>query len=256
MQHFLLYLPLGCLAAHTQAGSAGFRQREVKFFSELFSNWVNLGGVGAMHSLHNNQVARYLGALVSDAQAKPQGRTSPPRYRLTRLGMFALLSQVTQRSFLSEPKDCLLVWYFLRSYAPQLRRIIKGAGSEFSRGHALELEQLLDVTLFLSRQQQFVEHEQKRLEERIEATLAMRRDVERMKVAGRTNAECAAHVAKLYPYELNAERSFDELLLTIPPEVMEWELAEGSRIKAEMVFRPILEELRRFSEHLRVLSQS
>jgi hypothetical protein len=253
MQTFPLYLPLGCLAAHTQAGVGGFRQREVKFFSELFSNWVNLGGVGAMHSLHNTQVARYLTGLVEDAQAKPLGRSHPPHYRLTRLGMFSLLSQVTLCSYLSAPKDCLLVWYFLRSYAAQLRRIIRGAGSEFSRAHALELEQLLDVKLFLTRQLQFVEQEIIRLTERIDTTHAMQRDFARLRIEGRSAAECIAHVAKFYPYELNAQRSFDELLLTIPPEVMEWELTEGASIKAEMVFRPILEELRRFNDHLRSL---
>ncbi len=145
------------------------------------------------------------------------------------------------------------MWYFLRSYAAQLRRIIRGAGSEFSRAHALELEQLLDVKLFLTRQLQFVEQEIIRLTERIDTTHAMQRDFARLRIEGRSAAECIAHVAKFYPYELNAQRSFDELLLTIPPEVMEWELTEGASIKAEMVFRPILEELRRFNDHLRSL---
>ncbi|NDC37304.1 MAG: hypothetical protein EBZ48_04545 [Proteobacteria bacterium] len=245
-----LYLPLGTLAAHTQAGVAGFRQREAKFFAELFSNWVNIGGIGVVHSLHNTQVSRFLSELVADGAAKLVKRGRMPQYRLTRGGIFGLLTKVMQRSYLDAPRDCLLVWYFLRSYTPQLRRIAEAAGSEFSKAHALELEQVLNITHFLARQIQFLDYEIQRLRERIQSTYAMHRDVHTLRAQGASSQRYIAHVSAEHPYELNSQRSFAELLQTIPHDVMEWELCEGAFLKARCVFEPILGELERFRAHL------
>lgn len=248
-----IYLPLGSLAAHTQAGQQGFRQKDVRFFSELFSNWVHVGGAGVIYALHNTQVARYMTDLVADARARRLGRSTPPRYRLTRAGMFRVLAEVTQRSYLAEPRESHLVWYFLRSYAPQIRRIVTAVGSDFSRAHALELDTLLDLKSFLTRQLQFADNEVSRLRARIDATLALHREVALMRARGSSMEDCARHVARAYPYELNAQKSFDELLLTIPEDVMEWELTDGATLRAEFVFRPIMAGIENHREFLKQL---
>lgn len=234
---------MGALAAHTAEGESGFRPKEVRFFAELFSNWIHLGGSGAIYHMHNTQISRFLHFLVSDGQAKRLAKMHPIAYRLTRAGLFSLVSKITTPSYLTARADCLLVWYFLKSYAPQIRQGMASAAAEFSRAHKIEMEAILDSSAFLRRQINFLDHEIPRLLERRDGAREMSTVVATMKNARASLDHCIETVAKRYPYELNSQRSFKDLLRKLPTAVIEWELHHGARLKADALFAPLYREL-------------
>ena len=250
MMNYPLFFPMGALAAHTAAGSAGFRQKEVRFFSELFSNWIQLGGIGAVHLLHNTQVSRFMEHLVSDSQARRTSKGAHGTYRLTRAGLFSLVTNIVTPSYLSERAQCSLVWYFLKSYAPQIREGMAAAGEEFSRAHKLEMETVLNADSFLKRQIQFLDYEIVRLKERVEGAHDMSKTVAKLRDNGASQQECIEAISKQYPYELNSQLSFRELLLKLPEAVITWELNQGAALKGVAIFGQLHRELTHHREHL------
>lgn len=253
MLNYPLFFPMGTLAAHTAAGANGFRQKEVRFFSELFSNWIQLGGIGAVHLLHNTQVSRFMEHLVGDSQARRVGKGKQSTYRLTRAGLFSLVTDIVTPSYLSERAQCSLVWYFLKSYAPQIREGMAAAGEEFSRAHKLEMETVLNVENFLKRQIQFLDYEIARLKERVDGTRDMSDTVAKLKRRGADQQECIETISKQYPYELNSQLSFRELLLKLPEAVITWELSQGAALKGMAIFGQLYRELTQHREHLLLL---
>jgi hypothetical protein len=249
-----IFFPLGALAAQTTAGKHGFRQRELRFYSELFSNWVQFGGIGATHAIHNTQVARYLKDLITEGQAKQVARGKQPSYKLTRAGVFTLTSKIVTRSYLHDRTHCQLAFYFLKSYAPQIKESMRTSGNDFSRAHQIEMEQLFDASRFVHRQLQIIEQEIQRLKGRISAALAISSFSEKLKREGKSLAACIEAVAERYPYELNTQRPFRSVLETLPQSVSEWEIGTGSRMRAELIFQPLLDELERHATILRSLS--
>lgn len=238
-----IFFPMGALAAQTTGASTGFRQKDLKFYAELFSNWVQLGGVGATHAIHNTQVMRFLRELVSDHHARVTQKRKQPSYHLTRAGVFTITSHLVSRSYLEERSHCILMWYFLKSYGHQIRESMQRAGNEFSRAHQIELEQLLDRERFLHRQIQLVRHEIQRLKGRITCAFEIEKYVRTRLNAGMSLASCIEHVASLYPYELNPQRPFSVTLRELPPAVCEWEITDGSRLRAQHLFDSVAEDL-------------
>jgi hypothetical protein len=249
MQHPIFYA-MGALAAQTAAGAAPFRQKDLKFYAELFSNWVQVGGVGATYSIHNTQVMRFLGDLTRDHYTKATKRSPQPGYRLTRAGVFALATHLVTRSYLRDQSECILVWYFLKSYTSQISESMQLAGSDFSRAHQIELDQLLSRERFLQRQLQLVRHEIQRLQGRISCAFDIERDVSRLKASRSSLADCIEHVAIHYPYELNPQRSFQSTLEGLPLSVCEWEITEGSLLRAQQLFEAQLEGLKLHAKRL------
>jgi hypothetical protein len=242
MQQPIFFL-MGALAAQTTGALQGFRQKDLKFYAELFSNWVELGGVGATHAIHNTQVMRFLRELVSDHHARVTQKRKQPSYHLTRAGVFTITSHLVSRSYLEERSHCILMWYFLKSYAHQIRENMQRAGSEFSRAHQIEMEQLLDRERFLHRQIQLVRHEIQRLQGRIASALDIDQAVRKLLSLGTSLPVCIEHVASHYPYELNPQRPFSATLRELPPVVCEWEITEGSRLRAQHLFDSVVEDL-------------
>jgi len=249
MHHPIFFL-MGALAAQTTGASTGFRQKDLRFYAELFSNWVQLGGVGATHAIHNTQVMRFLRDLVRDHHARATRKLSQPFYNLTRAGVFAITSHLVSRSYLEERSHCILMWYFLKSYEHQIRESMQRAGSEFSRAHQIEMEQLLDRDRFLHRQIQLVRHEIERLKGRIVCAYDIDRDVRALLSTGSSLAACIEHVASHYPYELNPQRPFAETLQELPPAVCEWEITVGSRLRAQHLFDSVVESLEHHERRL------
>jgi len=251
--HYPIYFSMGALAAQTTGSGNSFRQRELRFYAELFSNWVQLGGTGATHTMHNTQVLRFLNELITNSHARLTTKIRPPLYRLTRAGVFALTSHLTARSYLEERSDGILVWYFLKSYSNQITENMQRAGSDFSRAHQIEMEQILDRERFIQRQLQLVRHEMQRLKGRISSAVDIDRDVRKLIKSGHSLQQCIDHVSTHYPYELNPQQSFKATLERLPLAVCEWEITEGSTLRARHLFEALLDDLTLYAKRLETL---
>ena len=85
------YFLAAVLAAQFQFQKAGFRQKDVRFLIELFSNWMEASLGDVTLPVQNVQIARYLEQLTASGVAKKLRGKNPPRYELSRPGMGKLI---------------------------------------------------------------------------------------------------------------------------------------------------------------------
>lgn len=252
-ERYEVYVAAASIAAHASIPATGFRQRDVRFFIELFTNWVNWALNDELLVLSNTQVARYLDKLVEEGFARRMLRNSQPQYHLTRTGLIELVSTIVKQSQSIQPTHFCFRYYFIKSYKPRLFELIEKEGTRFPLALRLELEGLLDEKAIVKGQIKVLERERKKLDSRIyealqSAVLAKKRFAEAKKIDA-----VAAEIEKLYPYELNSQKPLSELLSGIPAELARWELETGNTLRANLLWAPAralfdtyLESLRKF----------
>jgi hypothetical protein len=272
MEQYPIFFKLGALASHIQSISptkkdffisskenkkkssqsfSGFRQKEIRFFGELFSNWIQVGGIGAVYNIHNTQILRFITSLLKNGYARAVHQKKPQHYLLTRIGLYEIVNNLVNRSYLSDRFQCILVWYILKSYTPHIQDVIRKAGSGFSKAHVIEMEQLLDRKVFLERQIRYASLEVARLEERIKSAKDIVKEVSNLQNTGNGLQKWIEVVAKNHPYELNPQKPFRTLLSTLPEEIITWELTSGSALRGEIIFPFLLGEIVRFRDCLK-----
>ncbi len=247
-----IFVSAATLAAHASSDDSGFRQRDVRFFAELFLNWAEDIG-GASQALQNTQVLRHLEGLVKEGYSRKVRGKSAPTYRLTRLGLLEEASRLTRIRESTSASQFLFVVSFLRSYGERIERLVEREGKQFPLSLKLELKALLDTEALLSGELQRVIRAISRLERRIadsEETSALCR---RRAAAGVPFGQVVEEVEERYPYELNTQRPLSELISGIAPDQRRWELEEGTLVRSRNIWVPQLALLKEYRLQLQGL---
>lgn len=247
-----VFFSTAALASHA-VYPQGFRQRDLKFFVELFSNWVETSLEKFFLSTFNTQIARYLSKLEKEGFAHKRKKDSRPFYRLTRVGMCELLRSLTDKDYSSNQAQIFFVSFFIKNYRAQIMYLISREGTKFPRILQTEIEGFLDLNSFLDRQKKLLDKSIKRLEERVY-------DAEKIAIKVNEGLKNKTPVEDLFlqiesefPYELNNQKPFGELLGKIPKSQKKWELFEGGRLRGKELFQPLLEQLRLFRSQMEKL---
>lgn len=251
-RQYELFVAAGVLAAHATASSNGYRQRDVRFLIELFSNWVESSFEGEVLPISNTQVLRYLEQLVQDGFARRRSVSKIPHYSLTRSGLIELLGRLFPQALSIQPEQFFFLFYFLKNYRPLLWRLVESEGKKFPLALRYEVESLLDVTSLVEQQVRFAELELRRIEERIAEGFAAGK-LAKEKLKTHPLEAVAAEIEQLYPYELNSQRPLTDFISAIPEALGAWELSEGSLARAEVLWKPAREMLVVYVEQLRYL---
>lgn len=225
------------IAAQATAAE-GFRQRDVRFFIELFSNWLeSTTGVHTL-TIHNTQVQRHLNALSKAKIARRIGR-SPPQFRLTPEGLVELLRRFVLRTDLMRIDDFFLAFHFLDAYGPRLRAMVTRGGTHASRLVALDLDQLVDPARLVAAERERVARELARLavrcDESRKASALARQSLGR----GAAIESVIREVEEQFPYELNSQKPLTELLSALPASWQREELVENAALRAERLWEPL-----------------
>ncbi len=237
VRRFELLTAAGTLAAHANAGGGAFRQRDVRFLIELFSNWIGHSIGSDVLPLQNTQMLRHLDELVLQGYARRlAGR--PPKYRLTRPGIIEVTARLVSADRYIAPDHLYFLIYFVSSYREKIAELVKGEGPQFPLPMKLELDSLLDLREILRTQIRYANQELQKIDGRIKdgeaaANLAAKRFRE-----GRDLMAIVEEAGRLYPYGLNSQKSLPELFSEITPDMRRWELETGNARRAELIWRP------------------
>src|SRR4051812_38457160 len=98
LDQFRIYFDTAVLGAHFNFRGSGFRQKDVRFLVELFTNWMESTLGELTLSVHNAQISRYLQDLDRKKLVARTTRERVPRYQLTRQGLVRLLSELVERA--------------------------------------------------------------------------------------------------------------------------------------------------------------
>ena len=237
-----LFIATALIGAHAniaeQGPSSGFRQRDVRFLVELFSNWVESSLGAAILEVQNTQISRYLEDLCAEGYLRRSNRGTHPQYRLTRTGLLELLSRLVNRSYQAERECFLFLYYFVSTYKPRLNDLVRMEGRQYPPALRLELEALVDERALLDRELGVARTELRKLEERVldaERTSAL---TDKLLTEGVALQSVIDQVERLYPYELNSRKPLSELFHEIPPQYRAWELQTGNRRRAALLWQP------------------
>ena len=230
-------LAAGVVAGQATLGGDGFRQRDVKFFVELFSNWLeSTSGSSTLH-LHNTQIQRALELYVRAGWAKRQ-RRQPPRYRLTPDGLMELLRRLVRRESLRKLDEFLLIHHFLDAYGTRIRELVSKSGLLASHRLLVDFDELLDARRFIARERLLVSKELARLELRIKESLQMQELTQQLTRSGLSLEEVIAAVEQRFPYELNSQKPLNELLSALPPAWRTSEIGATAERRARRLWAP------------------
>lgn len=257
---FLEHEPLvaaSVIAAQAMPSESGFRQRDVRFFLELFANWLESTTGTSTVAVHNTQVQRFLDALAKAGLARRVGR-APPRYRLSPDGLLDLLRRLVHRAQPRRAAEFFLVFHILDTYGTRLRAMAEREAPYASTSVALDLDALLDPDALLARERTIVEKEIDRLRVRIDESQETSRLARSMMRERAPLDAIVEAVEERYPYELNSQRRLSELLAGMPSEWRKEELSSAAEKRAVGLWAPtrslllayleILDSLRRARE--------
>lgn len=235
-----IFVAAATIAAHANCGEPGFRQRDVRFLIELFSNWVDISLQDGVLEVKNTQVQRYLERLVADGAAKRANRsTTQPVYRLTRIGLLDLLSRISSRPSGGRAEHFLFLHYFLCNYGPRIVELIRAEGRHFPTAMRLEIEALLDYRRLLEEEIRAVTKEIRQLDERIDDSVRAGELATRLFAKGVPIEEAVLELQERYPYELNNRKPLSELIGAVPPDLGRWELTSGNFARPAQMWNPI-----------------
>ena len=129
------FLAAAILAAFGVTSFTGFRQSNVKFMLELFTNWVESGEEFSTLQVQNTQVSRYIHSLVEDGYARQRKRNEKqPHYQLTPAGVLELLHRVIERDHFNPREHFFFVYFFIHGYRTRLIGFIKNSGIRYPYG--------------------------------------------------------------------------------------------------------------------------
>lgn len=231
------------IGAHARFSTQGFRQKDLRFLIELFSNWLESAMEGSSLAVENTQIARYLAGLVKEGFAKQLGGQAQPRYRLTRVGLVEHLMRLVQRRHWWPVEEFFFIYYFLESYRVRIESLIEKEGSLFPGTMKLEIRHLLDLKSFVVRQEELLDREIAKLDLRIGDCRKTSELAARLKRNGVTPDVILKEIQEKVPYQLNNQKPMADLFLETPDENWIWEMEVGSQKRATRIFVPMKELL-------------
>jgi len=234
----------------------GFRQREVRFYMDLFSNWVFVKINSEPFPLHNTQVMRSLQNMVRLGLAKKMGRKNPPRYKLTRAGLIQTLNDLVALPLNDSYSEFFFVYQFIVNYKSRIIDLLNQDSKHFTKSNSIDVEFLMDERKYLHRQLELINHEIRHLKERIidsEKSIALYLE---MKASKTDSKKIFKTIETRYPYELNNQKRLSQLLQEIPEPLRERELTEANQNRVNLFWKPKLQHLESFGHILTSLEHS
>ena len=248
-QRETLLFSAATIAAHSQSDNKGFRQRDVRFLLELFSNWLHSSLHGGVIPVKNTQISRYLTALVKEGYVR-QFKRAIPHYRVTRIGLVELISRLVQAEYVTKKEYFFFVFYFIKNYKPILYEMIAKEGKQFPTALKIELDSLFDLEKLIDRETSAATRELRRIEVRIRDSLHTSECVTKGLKQGKDFERIVQEVEERFPYELNSTKPLSELISQIPPQVRQWELKDGTLYRSNEIWNPMKRLLKSYIREL------
>ena len=250
LDRFELFAATATVGAHANSLNKGFRQRDVKFLVELFSNWVETSIGDLVLEVQNTQISRYLEELVEAGYAKKRKNGRVPEYTLTRGGLIELISRAVSREFFEGREQFFFLYYFIRNYRERIHEQVRIEGKKFPIALQLELEELTDHNALLQKQIAWVKKELVKLDARIDEQEPIAQDIQAALKRGEDYQSAVQEIEDRYPYALNSQKPFAELLAELPRELSNWELVKGTVIRRDQIWLPTKRLLLAYLEEL------
>jgi hypothetical protein len=244
------------IGAHVNAPAGiGFRQRDVRWLIEFFSNWIESSLDPEGIPLKNTQIARYLEELVNDGFAKKIIRKNKPRYYLTPFGIVELMHRVVDRQYYPQREHFFLLYTFLINYQPRIKEVIQAEKKRFPYALQLEVEELADSDALIERQLFYTQRELKKLEKRISDQVGTAKLTKELLAQRMDYKQLAEEVEKRFPFSLYTKKPLRQLLSDTTRKFGVWELSVGGLRRKVLMWEQMKQMLELHIEQLEALKK-
>lgn len=239
-----VFVQAALLAAHgAGADAGGFRAADVRFFFQLFTNWVEHDVTRPSQDLDLTQVRRTLARLRQRGWlGEARGPTAPgtralrgERLRLTQPGLVALAEALVEPRWMPF-EETLFVASFVTSYRSA---ILARTEDPLTGAARRRVSTLLDARRVLRQARRSTQRVLEDLEARANASERMARSAAALRARGVSEAEQVHHLETLDPYQLQRVRPYSEVVLGLPGDLRHFELTEGLALRARLLFEPL-----------------
>lgn len=235
MRDLRVYLSTAICACHLNLGREGFRQKDVHFYFDLFSNWME-SSLGK-RNLQNIQIQRYLDQLVKKQILKKNNKLI---YTCQDVGLLPVLEEIS----IIKDDDPLELFFFqyhiLQIYHEQLFSMVVDKKIHLPHGLKIELKYILDKKVLVQKQRERITKEIEKLQLRSEETLSMEKTALKLMKEGKGVSTVVGVVEKIYPYQLNNQKKMSELYSKLDPNLQKAELTQHARQRVEMLWNPLV----------------
>jgi|GEM_PF-2701016 len=234
-------LVLAALAASDLlAGSGGFRARDVRFYVDLFANWLEFGKQKVGFSVQIVQLQRYLAAAVKRREVTLLKVLAKPAYRFTDTGFLKLIETLVGFERLLKADELVFLTYLLQEYHELLSLRLIPEGRFHNKTRKQEILNLIDPDRAVSRQIELVHSIRRDLAVRIEESDEITHFVAAELGKGVPCAKVIAAMDKRFTYQLAGQKSFKELFAAVPESMLEDELSKGFSRRNQRLFAKLL----------------
>ena len=227
------------VACHASFREQGFRQRDLRFYFELFARWAERGGVYDEEQIQITQLTRYLSDLAEQGYIKKLNRNSRSPFVLSRLGLIEMITRIVAPNDNQPHNVFYFAFYFIRVYRDRLIALVKEEGKQFPVALQVELEALLDYDSMLKEKISSVKKRLTKLSRGLEDALGSSKLAGNLMRRNIPLEEVIQQVEGKFPYEFNALKPLSELMKEIPPEARAFELEKGNALRVKMLWEPM-----------------
>ncbi len=245
------FLAAAILAAHGSR-PAGFAASDVRFFFQLFTNFVEHDLTRPGQDLAITQVVRVLARLRSSRWIATRGRSAMKRgragsrYVVTDLGLVGLLRDLVTEGPRRSFEEALFIATFLESYKERV-------WSQSKPALRRALAPLLDSRAVLKIGEAHLGRVASDLEERAAGGLLLATEARETFAATRDLHKTVARLDRPGSYRLHGVRSLGELFGSLPEDVLHFEIERGFELRVRMLFEPFARRARAERDILRAL---
>ncbi len=248
-----VFFATATLASGLQAKNHQFRQRDLRFFLELFSNWLEVLPDASPLTAQNTQISRYLDGRAREGILRRSVKRGTPWYFLTPVGLVELVQRVVSGPYLQQKEQFFFAYYFIKSYRPKLTAFVKERGSRFPYAQRIRLESLWDEKKMVIGQIEQTRQAMRQLDQRMEEAKATDRYVRDGIRKNKSDQAILKGLSREFPYALSSQKSLTELISALPKEARAWELREGYRKRVEDMHVPFRHYLAHYQRALQQL---
>ena len=250
-----LFVNAALIANHANNTAIDFRQKDIRFFIELLSNWMETEMEGHCLDVQNTQVQRILDQLTNEGVLNRKVILGKPHYSFTSTGLLQIISRLVSGNSCEDMQSFFFLYHFVTLYSDKMQDLLLNNKNNFRKSYTIEIKHLLDPQILIQTQKRKIILNIEKLEARITDAKEMTKASRKMLAKGMNTDAIIKEIESIYPYQLNNQRKMTELFKSFSPDIRLLEITEAPEFRAKTLWEPLIEHYRTYLKNLENLEE-
>lgn len=242
--HYKIFLA-SLLAVWFNLKSKGFKPKHLKFYVELFNDWLSSHAESKNFSIQNTQVIRFCEWALKNKWLK---KNSDGQYELHPKSLIQIVRELFKLNETDTQELYFLQYHLITLYQHNFKNGFALYREHFTRGEWDDLMFALDKNELKASKLKLIDKEIYKLKNRIEEIEAMVAYSTEALEKGLSLPQVIKHLEASNPYKLQAQRSMSDFFKELPLDLQRAELTVNATKRSEVLFNSCLAQLKSYQE--------